>query len=141
MKYVIAFLIIIIAVGAAVGLYQTGPKTKKAMHKRPVPIVQTADIHHGREKVTIEAFGTVIPAKRITLQSEVDGRIIDQNTELVPGGLINTDDMVIQVDPAARAGFQGVDLTVPDDEFTADRDIPTVANLLDQRGAGRIHFL
>jgi RND family efflux transporter MFP subunit len=100
MKYVIAFIIIIIAVGAAVGIYQTGPKTKKAISKRPVPLVHTADIRPGREKVTIDAFGTVIPAKQITLQSEVDGRIIDQNSDLVPGGLISMDDMVIQVDPA-----------------------------------------
>ncbi len=100
MKYIISFLILFLAVGAAIGLYSTGPKTKKAMPKRPVPLVQTAEVHPAREKVFIEAFGTVIPSKRITLQSEVEGRIIDQNPELVPGGLIGQDDMVIQVDPA-----------------------------------------
>ncbi len=42
----------------------------------------------------------MIPAKRITLQSQVEGRIIDQNPELVPGGLIGKDDMIIQIDPA-----------------------------------------
>lgn len=100
MKYIIFFLIIILAVAAAVGLYNTSPKTKKAIPKRPVPLVQTAEIRPGREKVVIEAFGTIIPAKRITLQSEVEGRIINRNPELIPGGLIGQGDMVIQVDPA-----------------------------------------
>lgn len=100
MKYVISFLIFILAVVAAFGLYKTSPKTKKAIPKRPVPLVQTTETHPGTEKVFVEAFGTVIPAKRITLQSEVEGRIIDQNPELVPGGLIDQGDMVIQVDPA-----------------------------------------
>ncbi|MEN8264012.1 MAG: efflux RND transporter periplasmic adaptor subunit [Nitrospirota bacterium] len=100
MKYIVSLLIILLAVGAAIGLYKTSPKTKKIMPKRPVPLVQSTEIHPGREMVVIEAFGTVVPAKRITLQSEVEGRIIGQNPELVPGGLINQDEMVIQVDPS-----------------------------------------
>ncbi len=100
MKYIISILIFILAIATAVGLYSTSPKTKKAKPARPVPVVQTAEVHQGREAVTIEAFGTVIPAKRITLQSEVEGRIVDQHPELVPGGLIGKDDMLIQIDPA-----------------------------------------
>ncbi len=100
MKYIISFLIILLAVGVAIGLYRMSPKTKKAIPKRPVPLVETTAIHPSRERIFVEAFGTAIPAKRITLQSEVEGRIIDQNRELIPGGLIKQDDMVIQIDPA-----------------------------------------
>jgi RND family efflux transporter MFP subunit len=100
MKYIISFLIIILAVGAAVGLYRTSPKTKRAIPKRPVPLVETVEIHPGKENVFIEAFGTVVPARSITLQSEVEGRIISQNSELIPGGLINMDEILVQVDPA-----------------------------------------
>jgi RND family efflux transporter MFP subunit len=100
MKYIISFLIILLAVGAAIGLYSTSPKTKKTRPVRPVPLVETSEVRPGREKVIIEAFGTVIPAKRITLQSQVEGRIIDQNPELVPGGLIRKAEIIIQIDPA-----------------------------------------
>lgn len=100
MKYIISFLILIIAIGAAVGLYSTSPETKKAVPKRPVPLVETVEILPGKENVFIEAFGTVVPARSITLQSEVEGRIIRQNPELIPGGLINMDEMLVQVDPA-----------------------------------------
>ena len=100
MKYIISFLIIILAAGAAVGLYSSSPRTKKAVPKRPVPLVETVEIHPGKENVFIEAFGTVVPDRSITLQSEVEGRIIRQNPELIPGGLINKDEMLVQVDPA-----------------------------------------
>jgi RND family efflux transporter MFP subunit len=100
MKYIISFLIIILAAGAAVGLYSSSPRTKKAVPKRPVPLVETVKLHPGKENVFIEAFGTVVPARSITLQSEVEGRIISQNPELIPGGLINMDEMLVQVDPA-----------------------------------------
>ncbi len=99
-KYIITFVIFLLAVGAAVGLYQTSPKTKKARPARAVPLVQTSEIRPNIENVTIEAFGTIIPSRQITLQSEVEGRIISQNPELIPGGLIRQKDMVISIDPA-----------------------------------------
>ena len=100
MKYVITFVVFILAVAAAFGLYHTSPKTKKARPKRPVPLVQTVEIRPGSEEITVEAFGTVIPSQQITLQAEVEGRIISQNPELIPGGLISQDDMIIQIDPS-----------------------------------------
>jgi len=100
MKYIISFLILIAAVGAAIGLYSTSPKTKKAVPTRPVPLVKVIEIRPGTENVFVEAFGAVIPSKQITLQSEVEGRIIDQNRDLIPGGLIQQGDMVIQIDPS-----------------------------------------
>ncbi len=99
MKYIITFVIFMLAIGAAVGLYQTSPKTKKTRPARPVPLVQTTEMRPGIEDVFIEAFGTVIPSRQVTLQSEVEGRIVSQNPELIPGGLIKRDDMVIRIDP------------------------------------------
>jgi RND family efflux transporter MFP subunit len=100
MKYVITFVVFMLAVGAAIGLYHTSPKTKKARPKRPVPLVQTTEIRPGNEDITVEGFGTVIPSRQVTLQAEVEGRIVAQNPELIPGGLIRRDDMVIQIDPS-----------------------------------------
>jgi RND family efflux transporter MFP subunit len=100
MKYIISILVFLLAAGTAFLLYSTSPETGKARPKRPVPLVETAEISPGREKVIVEVFGTVVPSKRITLQSEVEGRIIEQNPELIPGGLIGRDDMVIQIDPS-----------------------------------------
>ena len=100
MKYKISILIFIFSVLAVIGLYSTSPKTKKVVPTRPVPIVKVAGLHTVNEKVFIEAFGTVIPSRQITLQSEVEGRIIDQNPDLIPGGVIPQGNMVVQIDPA-----------------------------------------
>jgi len=100
MKYIVSILIFLLAAGAAVGLYSTRPETKKAVPSRPVPLVETRDVSPGKEKVIVEVFGTVIPAKHITLQSEVEGRIISQNPELIPGGVINEGEILMQIDPS-----------------------------------------
>jgi RND family efflux transporter MFP subunit len=100
MKYFVSFLILLLALVAAFALYKTSPKTGKTVSKRPVPFVRTVPLEPARKEVFVEAFGTVVPAQRITLQSEVAGRIIDQNPELTPGGLIRQGDMVVQIDPA-----------------------------------------
>jgi len=46
-----------------------------------------------------EASGTVIPARQVVLLSEVEGRVIEQNKDLVPGGIVAEGDMLIQIDP------------------------------------------
>jgi hypothetical protein len=86
MKYFVSFLILLLALVAAFALYKTSPKTGKTVSKRPVPFVRTVPLEPARKEVFVEAFGTVVPAQRITLQSEVAGRIIDQNPELTPTG-------------------------------------------------------
>lgn len=100
MKYYIVLFIVLLSIVAAVGLYKTRPQTKKSPPERPVPLVKTVEINPGSQEVFVEAYGTVVPAKRITLQSEVEGRIIDQNPELTPGGLLNEGDVVILIDPS-----------------------------------------
>lgn len=53
----------------------------------------------GSQPILFEASGTVIPAKKVALQSEVEGRVVEQNPELVPGGIVNKNDLIIQIDP------------------------------------------
>jgi RND family efflux transporter MFP subunit len=92
-------MVVLVALGAAVGLYMNSPKTKKIKPKRPTPLVQTVDISPRSEQVYIEAFGTVIPAKQVGLHTEVEGRIIRKNKELIPGGIISKGELIAQIDP------------------------------------------
>lgn len=98
-KTVLTLLVIALAVGVSFWLYTHKPKTKKAKPQRPVPIVKTMEVVVSREPIIFEASGTVIPARQVVLQSEVEGRVIEQNRELVPGGIIIKDELVIQIDP------------------------------------------
>ncbi len=99
MKTILSILVLILAAGVSFWLYGHKPQTKKIKPQRPVPVVRTVAVQASSELVLFEASGTVIPARRVQLLSEVEGRIIEQNPELVPGGIIGGDDLVIQIDP------------------------------------------
>ena len=99
MKTFISFLILALAAAVSFWFYANKPQTKKMKPQRPVPMVKTIKIVQGDESITFEAAGTVIPARLVELQSEVEGRIIEQNPDLVPGGIVNKNDLLIQIDP------------------------------------------
>ena len=99
MKTFLSFLVLILAVAVSFWLYANKPQTKKIKPQRPVPMVKTIKVQVSNESVVFEAAGLVIPAREVELQSEVEGRIIEQNPELVPGGIITKGEVVVQIDP------------------------------------------
>lgn len=98
-KFIGYILVFLVAAGTALGLYASRPQAKKSKARRPVPLVKTIKVSPRSEQVYVEAFGTVIPAKKMAVFSEVEGRIININPELIPGGLINKDNPVVRIDP------------------------------------------
>ena len=99
MRYIVSMLLISAAVATAVVLYLNKPRTKKHRPTRPTPLVETAVLRRTSEPVTIEAYGTVIPARKLMLQAQVEGRVIGQDPSLVPGGLIPAGRKLLQIDP------------------------------------------
>ncbi len=102
-KFTGYILIFLVAAGTALGLYASRPQAKKSKMRSPVPLVKTIKVSPRSEQVYVEAFGTVIPAKKMAVLSEVEGRIIDINPELIPGGLINKGSLVVRIDPTDYA--------------------------------------
>ena len=100
LKKHLILVVICLTVIIVVGLYSLQPKAKKARPKRPVPLVQIMEIAPRSEQVHIEAYGSVIPARQVVLQTEVEGRVISQHPELVPGGIIEKGDVIARIDPA-----------------------------------------
>ncbi len=98
-KIVSSLVILTVTVGIASLLYAFRPKTQKTRPQRPVPIVSVIEISPADQPVSVEAFGTVIPARKITLSSEVEGRLTAINPELVPGGIIGQGAFLAQIDP------------------------------------------
>lgn len=99
MKTILSILVLILAAALSFWLYAHKPQTQKIKPQRPVPMVKTITVQASNESVGFEASGLVIPARQVTLQSEVEGRIIEQNPELVPGGIVGRDELLIQIDP------------------------------------------
>jgi len=99
MKTFLSFLVLILAVAVSFWFYAHKPQTKKIKPQRPVPMVKTITVQASNEFVVFEAAGLVIPAREVELQSEVEGRIVEQNPELVPGGIVTKGEVLVQIDP------------------------------------------
>jgi RND family efflux transporter MFP subunit len=80
-------------------LYETRPSAKREPAATPDPVVSVAELRMGSHPVTIEAYGTVVPARQVTLQAQVSGRIVYQHPALVPGGFLPEGSEVIRIDP------------------------------------------
>ncbi len=100
MRYFITLLLLILAATAVYILYEKAPVTGKSRPERLIPLVDTIIVEPDDEEIFIKAYGTVIPAKEVSLQSEVDGRVIEVSSNLIPGGLIKRGEPILRIDPS-----------------------------------------
>ncbi len=90
---------LLVTSGIVYGLYANKPKTKKRRPTPLVPIVAAVTVSPGSEKIHIEASGTVIPAREAIISTEVEGKVVTLNRNLVPGGLVKKGEMLLTIDP------------------------------------------
>lgn len=93
--------LIVLAAGVlgAWWLIANRPRAQREQLEPIPPLAQVAEAKRSTEQVTIVAMGTVVPAKRVVLQPEVSGRIVEQSPQLLPGGLFRAADVILQIDP------------------------------------------
>ena len=80
-------------------LYLTRPDAAREDVPPPVPVVSVIELTPRDHTVTIEAYGTVVPAQRVMLRAQVGGRIVDHHPALAPGGVLSEGVEVIRIDP------------------------------------------
>ncbi len=80
-------------------LMRTAPETVPEDKKESVKIVQVVTLKPGNERILVTAWGTVIPAREVTIRPQVGGRIISQHESLVPGGILKAEDELVRIDP------------------------------------------
>lgn len=97
---IVLICIAVISLGG-IGYVMLVKSTPKA-HKRPpvkiVPLVKVQEIFPKTERVSIQAMGTVVPAKELTLKSRVSGEIVDIHPEFTEGGIIRKGEQIIRID-------------------------------------------
>lgn len=98
MKYFLTLIVLACFAGAIFGFYQFKPEPKRKKSAPIIPAVQTTVLRPDDHAITLKSFGTIVPEKELTIVSEVQGRIIEKNPELVPGGFINEGDTIAQID-------------------------------------------
>ena len=62
-------------------------------------LVEVITIPPTVESLVVEAMGTVQPSKQIELRPRVSGYVIDMHPQLIPGGVIEKDDLLLTLDP------------------------------------------
>ena len=76
----------------------TGPKTEPKKASRPLRTVTVESVKPGNHKIAVTAYGTVIPAKRVSITPQVTGPIVSLHPSLVPGGRVKKGDVLFTID-------------------------------------------
>lgn len=99
LRWLLPVIVLAAGVFGAWWLVANRPRAQRE-HLEPIPpLAQVVEARRSTEPVTIVAMGTVVPAKRVVLQPEVSGRIVEQSSQLLPGGLFRAGEVILQIDP------------------------------------------
>jgi RND family efflux transporter MFP subunit len=74
------------------------PRPEIVPKKALATLVEVMNARPERQQIKVQALGTVIPAERLDLTTEVGGRIVELNPQLVPGGIIRKGDVIARID-------------------------------------------
>ncbi|MDH3443431.1 MAG: efflux RND transporter periplasmic adaptor subunit [Deltaproteobacteria bacterium] len=98
----VAMPILVIAVAAAVAFYlmETAPRAERAEKPRPARVVETISLERADHPTVIPAWGQVRPAREVTLKAQVQGKVIEINPKLAPGGRFGKGEIVLKIDPS-----------------------------------------
>jgi RND family efflux transporter MFP subunit len=86
------------AVALSAWVFLTGPTTQPEDETRPPKIVKTLSLQPTRQRITVNAFGSVIPARRVVVEPQVSGHIVRLNPKLIPGGHLREGEELFAID-------------------------------------------
>ncbi|MBF0449265.1 MAG: efflux RND transporter periplasmic adaptor subunit [Candidatus Magnetomorum sp.] len=98
-SFILCLIILSSAVAVTIYLKNSRIKPKK---KQPVPMLTYVNVipaHLTDQSVKINASGTVVPARELTVKSRVSGEIVYVHPELIEGGMISKGTEIIRIDP------------------------------------------
>jgi len=76
------------------------PDVKKKTPEAKPTLVEIIDMEPKDLQVVITSYGTVQSEREVALQPEVSGRVIVTSPNLVVGGILRKNEMVLKIDPA-----------------------------------------
>ncbi len=92
--------LIVLGGGFAVArhLIKTKPGAARAERETPATLVEVAVAELTSEPTYVVGNGTVIPARELAVTPEVTGLVIDQSDKLVPGGIFDEGEKILEID-------------------------------------------
>ena len=135
LRAVLSFLAVLVILGlmvAAIWLLVLSKPTaaKKSDSAAMARTVQVAIIQPAEGEVEIQADGVVESQRVVDLTAEVTGKLIEVNANLVPGGKVRQDEVLVVIDPAdyraaleqAKAAVERARMTVADAELAIQQE-------------------
>jgi RND family efflux transporter MFP subunit len=95
--------VVIVLVGAALVwlIFKTEPKaTRSDLARETAMLVDVEIVSRGRYTPTVEVMGQVMPAREVTLGSQVNGEVIEQSDAFTPGQQVEKGQQLLQIEPA-----------------------------------------
>jgi RND family efflux transporter MFP subunit len=100
LKRILPLLILVAGGALAYWFISTEPEPQKAAEETPGVLVETIPAKRTSEQLNVRAQGTVVPARSVTMQPQVSGRILTVNPALKPGGILQEGERMVTIDPA-----------------------------------------
>lgn len=98
MNKLISWLLLALAILAAVIFVKTKPKAVRKPMSSMIPVVTVADLQPMSAPVTVKCLGTVIPDQEASLEAEVSGQIVEMKPDVVEGGFVRKGDLLLSID-------------------------------------------
>ncbi len=101
-KLVRTLLVIAILAAAGIGaryISTTRPTARQRPPQAAVALVEVTAVQPSSAPVVLQAMGTVIPAREITLTAQVSGEVIKIHPEFVEGGFLSEGSEILRIDP------------------------------------------
>ncbi len=93
------FAVLASAGGMAWYIIQSAPEVARTSEPAPAPVVEVVPPGRGPFARHVEAYGTVRPAKEVTISPEVSGRVLEIHPALEPGGIIPEGALLLRIAP------------------------------------------
>jgi RND family efflux transporter MFP subunit len=98
-KFVISLVIILVAALVVTYMMNTETHAQRTKPAHVARLVEVVGVSPTDSEITIEAWGTVLAARRITLQSQVAGEIQRTADGFEPGAHVARGELLLQIDP------------------------------------------
>lgn len=85
---------------AVYALFQSAPIAERKPRLQQARLVEVITAQNHPQTVQITAWGTVMPARRISLRAQVSGQVKTASPDFVPGGRFQQGDVLLEIEDA-----------------------------------------
>jgi RND family efflux transporter MFP subunit len=97
LRIVISLVLIAAGIGGARFLIATKPTVNKRVPAKMEPLVRTISLQPEKYTLNVSAMGTVIPAREISLESQVAGEVVYLHPEFTEGGMLPKGSKILEI--------------------------------------------